>query len=225
MILNWKPGQPLQLATRRFALRSLTPADATPLLLAWLTDAKMMHFLGGPRKLPDLQALRGYIASHDNQRRFWLGIFRERRLVGFLWLDVSLDDWNARSHHLIGDRRLWGSAAALEARAAVLDWLFGWGVRRVFGTPVTQCRTALAGYRRQGFTYEGTFKSAMAHPDGNRYDIAVFRMLPEEWARQKEEKGPLGRRRDARGDPPPPAVDLPAAAGGEAEIEVSEESS
>ncbi|MEO1190964.1 MAG: GNAT family protein [Pseudomonadota bacterium] len=206
-MLSWQPGQPLQLTTRRFTLRSLGPGDATPLLLSWLTDAKLMHWLGGPRPLPDLQALKGFIAHHDNQRKFWIGIFRDRRLVGFLWLDVALDDKNARSHHFIGDRRLWGTAAALEARAAVMDWLFWWGMQRVFGTPNTGCRTALAGYRRQGFTYEGTFASAMAHPDGNRYDIAVFRMLPEEWRAQKETKGPLGQRRDGWGDPPPAASD------------------
>ncbi len=213
MILAWQVGQPLTLMTRRFTLRSLNERDATPLLLSWLTDPKLMHYLGGPRPLKSVQDLAAYIRQHDNARKFWLGIFRDRRLVGFLWLDVALDDKNARSHHFIGDRKLWGTAAALEARAAVMDWLFGWGIKRVFGTPVTGCRTALAGYRRQGFTYEGTFKSAMAHPDGNRYDIAVFRMLPEEWAAQKRDKGPLGDRRDGRGDPPPPAQDLPPRGG------------
>ncbi len=208
MMISWKVGQPLTLMTRRFTLRSLDERDATPLLLSWLTDPKLMHYLGGPRPLSAVADLRGYIKQHDNARKFWIGIFRDRRLVGFLWLDVAMDDKNARSHHFIGDRKLWGTSAALEARAAVMDWLFGWGMKRVFGTPVTHCRTALAGYRRQGFTYEGTFKSAMAHPDGNRYDIAVFRMLPEEWAAQKQSKGPLGERRDGRGEPPPPAVDL-----------------
>jgi len=193
MILNWKPGQPVELMTRRFLLRSLDRRDVTPTLLSWLTDPQLMYYLGGPRELPDLDALGKYIATHDNRGRFWLGIYRDRRMVGFIWIDLGVEDRNARSHHLIGDRRLWGSSAALEARAVVLDWLFGWGIKRVFGTPMTSCRNALAGYRRQGFTYEGTFKSAMKHPDGNRYDICVYRMLPDEWSRQKRDKGQIGR--------------------------------
>jgi len=126
-----------------------------------------------------------------------------------IWIDTATDDRNARTHHLIADRKLWGSSAALEARAAIIDWLFLTGFKRVFGTPVTECRSAIAGYRRQGFTYEGTFKSAMTHPSGKRYDICVFRLLPEEWAEQKREKGPLGDRRDARGDKPPVPQDIP----------------
>ncbi len=149
-MLSWKPGQPLQLMTRRFTLRSMGKNDATPMLLAWLTDPKLMHFLGGPRPLKNLDDLRRYIGTYDNKGKFWIGIFRERRLVGAIWVDTAPDDRNARTHHIIGDRKLWGSSAALEARAAIIDWLFLAGFKRVFGTPVTECRSAIAGYRRPG---------------------------------------------------------------------------
>ena len=36
--LNWRPGEPLQLETERFLLRSLTPADATITYVRWWND-------------------------------------------------------------------------------------------------------------------------------------------------------------------------------------------
>ena len=194
-MLNWRPGQPVQLSTRRFQLATLRPADATPLLLSWVNEPELMRFLNGPRNLPNLQALAQYIARHDNRRDFWFGIRREARLVGFLWVDVAEKDRNARTHHLIGDKALWGSHAALEARAAVLDFLF-WtaGMERVAGSPRADCRAAILGYLKQGFIYEGTFKSAMRAPDGTRHDMCFLRLLPEEWSAFKEANGPYLRR-------------------------------
>lgn len=194
-MLNWRPGQPVRLSSKRFDLATLVPEDATPLLLSWVNDPELMRFLNGPRNLPHLQALAQYIARHDNKRDFWFGIKREGRLVGFLWVDVAEKDRNARTHHLIGDRKLWGSHAALEARAAVLDFLF-WtaGIERVAGSPRNDCRAAVIGYLKQGFIYEGTFKKAMRAEDGTRHDICFLRLLPEEWEAFKTEHGPYLRR-------------------------------
>jgi RimJ/RimL family protein N-acetyltransferase len=194
-MLNWRPGQPVRLFTKRFQLATLTAADATPQLLSWVNDPELMRFLNGPRNLPNLQALVQYIARHDNRRDFWFGIRREGRLVGFLWVDVAEKDRNARTHHLIGDKRLWGSHAALEARAAVLDFLFGTaGMERIAGSPRADCRAAIMGYLKQGFIYEGTFKSAMRGPDGTRHDMCFLRLLPEEWAAFKAANGSYLRR-------------------------------
>lgn len=195
MLTNWRPGQPVQLHTRRFQLHSLTAKDATPQLLAWVNDPALMRFLNGPRNLTDLKALAGYIARHDNRRDFWVAIRREGQMIGFLWIDVAEQERNARTHHLIGDKRFWGSNAALEARAAVLDFLFYTaGIERVAGSPRADCRNAIAGYLKQGFTYEGTFKRAMRAPDGTRHDIVFLRHLPEEWAAFKKAHGPYLRR-------------------------------
>jgi len=207
-LLNWRPGQAVSLRSRRFEIRSLDRRDATPKLLGWLTDAALMHYLNGPRPLKSLEDLVRFIGGYDNRTLFMLGLFHQGELVGFFWVEVAPGDRNARTHHVIGERRLWGSSAALEARAAILDWLFATGIKRAFGSPMAVCRSAIAGYRRQGFTYEGTFKSASLHHDGSRSDIAFFRMLPEEWQRQKATKGALGRRKDAIGKVPPVAQDI-----------------
>ena len=194
-MLNWRPGQPVQLSTRRFQLATLKPTDASPLLLSWVNDPELMRFLNGPRNMPHVQALQQYIARHDNKRDFWFGIKREGRLVGFLWVDVAEKDRNARTHHLIGDKQLWGSHAALEARAAVLDFLFGTaGIERVAGSPRTDCKAAIVGYLKQGFIYEGTFKCAMRAADGTRHDICFLRLLPHEWADFKTMNGAYLRR-------------------------------
>ena len=43
MLTNWRPGQPVQLQTKRFQLHSLTAKDATPQLLAWVNDPDLMR--------------------------------------------------------------------------------------------------------------------------------------------------------------------------------------
>ena len=180
-MFDWKPGQPVKLQTKRFHIRSLTGLDASDTLLSWLTDEKLTYYIGGPRSLSNVQDLAQMIQRQDNKRDFLLGVIREGRLVGVYWVEINYKDWNARTHHLFGDKRVWGSNAPLECRTAILNWLFLSGVERVFGSPMAGCRAAIYGYKKQGFVLEGVLKSAMLHQDGTRHDIMMYRMLRSEW--------------------------------------------
>jgi RimJ/RimL family protein N-acetyltransferase len=108
--------------------------------------------------------------------------YQDGEIVGVYWIEVDAADLTARTHHLFGDKTVWGTGAPLEVRGALMDWLFGVGVARVIGTPITTCTRAINGYIRQGFTLEGIMRSAMLHRwEGERHDLVLFRMLPEEW--------------------------------------------
>ena len=120
---DWKAGQPLELATERFALRSLTPETVSPDLFAWLTDPKLMYYLGGAAPLKDLAALAEAVGRNDNRARFLLGIFAPE-LIGCFWIEVNHRHRSAVTHHVLGDSKWWGKGVPLECRAAILDWLF-----------------------------------------------------------------------------------------------------
>jgi len=45
MMLNRRPGQPVQLHVRRYPLATLMPDDASPLLLSWVHHPEFLHFL------------------------------------------------------------------------------------------------------------------------------------------------------------------------------------
>ena len=60
-------------------------------------------------------------------------------------------------------------------------WLFELGAARVFLTIESENAASAAVARRAGFTYEGTLR-ALGVWQGQRKDIDMFAVLPDEWA-------------------------------------------
>ena len=179
---RWKPGQPLEIQTARFHLRSFEPDDIDEKLLGWLTDAELMTFLGGPWASKSVKSLRESIAKlYDNRADFMLGAYHGDRLIGCFWIDAFLPSRNATTHHLIGDKAYRGIDAPLECRAAVLDWLFQAGFERIEGRPYSTCIAAIRGYVKQGWHLEGIARKSSRDRKGKRHDNMLFSLLPEDW--------------------------------------------
>jgi ribosomal-protein-alanine N-acetyltransferase len=144
-----------------------------------------------------------FIASLDRQReageRLELGIFRgDSELVGLTGLSefsrrdrrAVLGTWLGRPH--------WGSGANRESKALVLALAFGvLGLQRVTALASPQNVRSLAALRRLGFVQEGVMRAWHVHAGVPR-DVAVLRMLREEWERTPLAEVPVV----VEGDPP-----------------------
>jgi len=73
-----------------------------------------------------------------------------------------------------------GRGLATRAVTLMTSWLFELGAARVFVTIQSENTASAAVARRAGFTYEGTLR-AHAVWQGERKDVDVFAVLPDEW--------------------------------------------
>ncbi len=191
----WKAGQPLEIKTERFTLRSLGPEDADEQLLDWLTDPDLMHYLGGAWGSKTVKQLAESMAKlYDNKSDFMLGVFDGDRLIGCYWIEAYLRLRSAVTHHMLGDRTYWGKGVPMECRTALLDWLFEVGFERVEGRPYATCIRAIRGYMKQGWRLEGIARRATRDRSGKRHDNMLFAMLPDEWKALRRERGAAAKR-------------------------------
>ncbi len=95
----------------------------------------------------------------------------------------GVDHWSSTDVAQFG---YWLAAGArgrgLATRAATLmtGWLFGLGAARVFVTIQSENAASAAVARRAGFTFEGTLRADGVW-EGQRKDVDVFAVLPDEW--------------------------------------------
>ncbi len=195
---QWKAGNPLEIKTERFTLRSLRPEDANEDLLSWLTDPDLMYYLGGPWGSKSVEQLAESIGKlYDNKSDFMLGVYDGDRLIGCYWIEGYLRLRSAVTHHVLGDRSYWGKGVPMECRTALLDWLFGVGFERVEGRPYATCIRAIRGYMKQGWRLEGIARRASRDRNGKRHDNMLFALLPEEWAAIRREQRAAAKRAKA----------------------------
>jgi ribosomal-protein-alanine N-acetyltransferase len=187
------------------SLRILVPEDA-PALYELGRDPDVSRFFSwGPYESPD-EAV-AFVASLERQReageRFELGIFNAAdELVGITGLSefsrrdrrAVLGTWLGRPH--------WGSGANRESKALVLALAFrSLGLQRVTALASPQNVRSVAALQRLGFVHEGVLRAWHVHAGVPR-DVAVLRMLHEEW-----ERTPLAEVDvTVEGDPPPQFV-------------------
>ena len=74
-----------------------------------------------------------------------------------------------------------GRGLATRAVTLMTGWLFELGAARVFLTIESENAASAAVARRAGFTYEGTLR-ALGVWQGQRIDIDMFAVLPDEWS-------------------------------------------
>jgi RimJ/RimL family protein N-acetyltransferase/acyl carrier protein len=180
---RWKPGQPLNLETARFRLRSLTRGDATDTYVAWWNDTEVQRGLGqSPRNWTKAEAVR-HIAQFDNRQRFHLGIFvkEDGRLIGFYTILLNQQKV-AKTNIVIGDKDYWGQGVVREIRDQLLHVLFrNFNMHKVRGEINGRNYPSIYNYKQQGFTCEGIRREEFVGPDGTYCDIYLFGLLRSEW--------------------------------------------
>lgn len=189
--MTWQPGHPVRLETERFELRSLTEADATERYLGWLRDPEVMRYVNARREETTRDELRAFILRHDNRNNFLLGIFARPGGVhiGNLSAECHPIHRSAKLGVLIGDRSYWGRRAVLEARSALLDFLFGAAaMEKAWGPCYAHNVPALFNYRMLGFSVEGVQRAHVVC-DGARMDVVNFALFRGDWLARRAAGG------------------------------------
>jgi ribosomal-protein-alanine N-acetyltransferase len=148
-----------------------------------------------------------FIASLARQReageRLELGIFgNEGELMGITgFSEFSHRDRRAVLGTWLG-RPFWGSGANRESKALVLALGFqALGLLRVTALASPQNVRSVAALQRLGFVHEGVLRGWHVHAGVPR-DVAVLRMMRDEWERTPLAEAPA----EVEGDPPPQFV-------------------
>jgi ribosomal-protein-alanine N-acetyltransferase len=186
----------------RFSLRYLTADDAQALFELGSDPDVTRFFSWGPYTDPD-QA-RAFVESLERQReageRLELGIVENDRdrPLGITGLsDFSRRDRRAVIGTWLG-REHWGGGANRESKALVLAMAFrALELERVTALASPQNVRSIAALERLGFVHEGVLRSWHIHR-GRARDVAVLRILRDEWERTPLAEVPI----EIEGDPP-----------------------
>ena len=191
---SWKPGQKVHIETERFCLDSMTRWQAAWQTYPWTADREILGSLGLVPRTWTRRSWYKWHKKYNNRKKFLIGIKPKNSdtIIGYESFEVT----SARSALLtviIGDRSWWGAGVVLEARRAVLQFLFEEvGCRRVWGTPSTRNFPSVFNYQALGFRSEGILRHYGYNAEsGAPADHIIFSMLREEWfeIRDKKEGG------------------------------------
>jgi ribosomal-protein-alanine N-acetyltransferase len=157
-------------------------------------------FSWGPyRELGEARAfIDSLVAQRESGERLELGIFRGEQLLGITGLsDFSPRDRRAVVGTWLG-RPHWGSGANRESKALVLAMGFrSLGLNRITALASPQNVRSIAALERLGFVHEGVLRGWHVH-GGVPRDVAVLRMLRDEWERTPLAELPVA----IEGEPP-----------------------
>ena len=191
--MAWKPGEPLELETENYIVRSMTAQDITEDYTAWWNDDELMEGLARPRApMSRAQHQRRVANQFDNRKRFHLGIYDRNLslLLGFITIFANPFHRTASTNVIIGNRAYWGRNIVLEVRGEVIRFIFEeLRMDKISGKPMVRNASSVFNYKAQGFVTEGILRKEWRYEDGRRMDVAVFGLMREEWeARVREGK-------------------------------------
>ena len=183
-------GQTIDIATDRFRLRTLKPADASARWQSWGKDPEIMGPLNAPVRDMPLDYLANYTASFDSEHRHLIGIFEKAGGVhiGFFIIEVDRVHRCATFNVVIGDKAWWGKGVINETRAALLDHFFERRrIEKALGSPLARNYAAVFNYKAQGWRHEGTLRAhRVSLTEGTRLDQYQFGMLREDWRKARK---------------------------------------
>ena len=192
--MSWASGQPVRLTTKRFVIRSMVPKDINATFLKWQSDRELRAGQNQkPGKVGRDEAFK-ILRRADNAAVFYLmiGASVAELPVGFFGITADMSDRYAETFVVIGNRDYWGKGTVLEARAALLDFLFDdLGMHKVLGRVHGRNLPSIFNYKAQGFTCEAVLREQLTSAtDGSRLDQLVFAILAEEWRAQRGREHP-----------------------------------
>jgi len=182
-------GRPIALSTERFLVRSLTAGDASERWCAWSADPDIMGPLNQAAIRMTKEQLVRYIAQHDNDRAYLIGIFTKamNQYIGFFMIETNKLHATASFNLVIGDKTYWGKGVVNEVRAALLDEFFERrDIEKACGIPLARNFPAVFNYKAQSWKLEGVLRGqCKSITDGARLDQYQFGMLREAWRGRK----------------------------------------
>lgn len=182
--MSWQPGQPVNLETERFRLRSLTPEDANDAYVSWWNDPEIQQGFNNPSRNWGRRQAEQNIAKFDNRNRFHLGIFCKKtgEMIGFFTIAVDPRNALSSANICIGDKSYHRKGVAMEISRAMIDFRFrNLGVKKIMGKVMGKNQASLNLYKKLGFELEAVAKQSLQGLSGERTDIYYYGLLKEEW--------------------------------------------
>ena len=188
--MSWKPGEHVELLTDRFCVRTLKPEDITQRYVDWANDEEVMEHLNLPTGTLTHDKLVKNLKKYDNKSSFNFGIFlREPDLmIGVHTANCDFAHGLVLINVMIGDKDYWGKKTVLEARGAVIDFLFDEDnfnqkrrIDKIWGMPFTRNLPMVFNYRALGFQCEGVMRAHRRNHKGGRLDQYMFGLLRSDW--------------------------------------------
>ena len=139
-------------------------------------------------------ALQKFIADHDNEHSYAIGIFTRTGVqIGFYEIVCDLNHLFAEFKLVIGDKAFWGQNVVNETRAALLDHFFDYRkFEKAIGMPNARNFAAIRNYKAQGWRLEGIQRGQVKSVlDGRRIDQLMFGMLASDWRDREKGFGPM----------------------------------
>ena len=178
-------SRPVLLKTKRFALRSLRPSDASQRWINWLNDPDVMRPLNAPIQKWTINELMAHIASADNNERYLIGIFdlASDVQIGLYMVELDLLHCRVNFNIVVGEKSWWGKGVVNETRATLLDEFFSnRGIEKATGMPFVRNFPAIFNYKAQGWRHEGTLRAhCLSFYDGSRLDQYQFGLTKDAW--------------------------------------------
>lgn len=188
---QWKPGQPLQLETERFLMKSLNRLEVVWYTYGWTFDTQVMHPFGLEAGTWTRRSWYRRFRKPNNRRKFCLGIWPKGgdKPIGLEIVEISAHKVATLSV-IIGDRSWWGKGVVQETRSAIVDFLFDkLECPRVWGTPSSRNFPSIFNYQKLGFTCEGILRQHGFDPaTKQRCDFIIYSMLRNEWLEKQKDK-------------------------------------
>lgn len=186
------PPLSFTLETRRFTLRSLTPADAGDSLGSWTEDALAAEMLNTPQRRWGTAEQAAYFARFEKMPdKRLLGIFphQESRAIGLYFIQFQPRLGTLVISHLIGDVAWRGKRATGETAEALYEYFFDkLGYAKAKANARIQNRAILwlllrGGLWKKEARLVGHLREATT---GKRADLLVLGLLADDWRATKK---------------------------------------
>jgi ribosomal-protein-alanine N-acetyltransferase len=179
-------GAPIDIATARYRLRSLAPADASARFLAWIADPNVMGPLNMPARNLTQPEILAYITGFDRKRRHLLGLFDKTSAahIGIVIIEISEQHRLAKIAYLIGDKAYRGNGAMRECLTAVIAHVFNrLGIEKITAHVEIVNTASINVLEALGLRREGTMRGEIrSFRDGARLDQYFYGLLKSDWA-------------------------------------------
>jgi len=188
-MLERSRGKPVQVATERFIVRSMTAHDTSGIFRAWTSNPELMAALNMPARHLSANDLSRFVAGFDDRTRYLVGILEKKsqNLIGVFLLDVNLTHALAKTSGFIGDRNWRGQQVFEEVGRALFDEFFiERGLEKATAQVWEKNFAALVPLRRLGFQIEGFLREEIrAFDKSGRRNQFILGLLASDWRAKK----------------------------------------
>ncbi|NDC23300.1 MAG: N-acetyltransferase [Proteobacteria bacterium] len=151
---KWK--RPVQIKTKRFALKPLLPIHATRKYLTWLRDDASSRYISTAKKTRSIKDLRNYIKIFSGfEDCIFLRILTletNRHIGNIKYHPIDLEKQTAVMGILIGEPAWRGKGVAKEVIKATSHWLGeNLGIKKIFLGVAKDNKSACFAYKKCGF--------------------------------------------------------------------------